>query len=265
MNDPHVVALHYRIVRDKTVDYAKAEPLEFESPEFQVQATPPDRVVLRPLGHFADANSALAAAESLIRAWKLQTWLRRGPSEFCLRYEGAEVEDRDPALQGVVLLAGTVTSVSEAYAPTITVGQAVFPPPPADFGVSPDVETLVHRFGLYQRGREPLLSMANFILTMLIHIAAEAGGGRGRAPAACHFSVSEKVLRKLGEVAATRGDPRHEARKAPGGQPLSPEERRWVEETVKRLIRRVAELAFDPKAELAQITKADLPALQRGE
>jgi hypothetical protein len=68
------------------------------------------------------------------------------------------------------------------------------------------------------------------------------------------------VLRKLGELTATKGGP--EARKDAGARtPLSGEERNWLEQTAKRLILRAAEVAFDPKASLPKITMADLPAL----
>jgi hypothetical protein len=72
--------------------------------------------------------------------------------------------------------------------------------------------------------------------------------------------VSKKVLNKVSELAAERGG--NEARKAKGAEAeFTAAEREWLEETMKRLIFRAAEIAGGPPAPLPHITMADLPRL----
>ena len=97
----------------------------------------------------------------------------------------------------------------------------------------------------YRERREPLASMVYFCLTAL---ELPWGPGRGaREPAASHYGVDETVLNALWELGSTKGGVG--ARKAQG-VPLeyTREETRFLEEAVKAIIRRSAEVAHDPNA-----------------
>jgi len=69
------------------------------------------------------------------------------------------------------------------------------------------------------------------------------------------------VLRKLGELTSTKGHPTT-ARKAPQGgqfQDLTEAEKDWLEQAIRRLIRRLVEHASG--ANLTMLTLSDLPKL----
>ncbi len=100
------------------------------------------------------------------------------------------------------------------------------------FHLTPDAENILLRFRGYQDGREPLLSMAYFCLTV---VESAAGGCNRRSNAATTFGIEEHVLRKLGEVTSNRGD-RASARKAHSSAGLlTHREREWIEAAVKQL------------------------------
>ena len=110
------------------------------------------------------------------------------------------------------------------------------------------------RFCRYHAGRTTLPDAANFCLTAL-----ELNAG-GRKAAAGRYSVDMPILGKLGDLAANKGGA--EARKADGaGAEFTPAEQQWLEETIKHLIRRAAEVAGGPSAPLRQMTMACLPPL----
>jgi hypothetical protein len=82
-----------------------------------------------------------------------------------------------------------------------------------------------------------------------------------RKRAAERFKVEFAVLKKLGELADNKGG--RDARKTKGATAeFTGAERAWLEEAMKCLIRRAAQIAYDPTAALPQITmKDDLPPL----
>jgi len=96
------------------------------------------------------------------------------------------------ALQGAYLVStGTVTC---------HVTRKTYPDPPKGFHLTPDAESILLRFRGYQDGREPLLSLAYFCLTVVL----SAAGGLSNAAKA--FGIAKSVLRKFGELTSNRGD-----------------------------------------------------------
>jgi hypothetical protein len=111
------------------------------------------------------------------------------------------------------------------------------------------------RYCRYFEGRTTLGDAANFCLTV-----AETAAGGSRPGAARHYAIALTVLKKLGELADTKGGT--DARKAKGVEsPYTPAERTWLEAVMKTIIRRAAEVAADQQATRPQITMTDLPAL----
>jgi hypothetical protein len=134
------------------------------------------------------------------------------------------------------------------------IGRSKYPPPPTGIERDADVDLMFLSYQMYCAGRRTLPDAAYFCLTVLERRA----GGRKRATA--NYGIDINLLKKLGELTATKGGPA--ARKDAGARvPLSGGERNWLEQTSKCLILRAAEVAFDPKASLPKITMADLPAL----
>ena len=116
------------------------------------------------------------------------------------------------------------------------------------------LKSLWHRYRGYLEGREPLLTMAYFCLTVL-----EITAG-GRQQAAAMYNISKSVLNTLAILASERGDYRT-ARKIVSStmQPLSEAETAWIQETIKQIILRVG----DKRSVLGlpKITMAELPRL----
>ena len=95
--------------------------------------------------------------------------------------------------------------------------------------------------------------MAYFCLTLV-----ERTAGR-RKQAAHKYSISEKILNKLGLWANEKGDTATARKFRENSRPLTKAEEAWIKAAVEALIRRMGE--YDPTALLKQITMNDLPKL----
>lgn len=138
--------------------------------------------------------------------------------------------------------------------PGLTVGLAAFPPPPSGIARDPIVDMMLGRYVLYRDGGTILADAANFCLTAL----GVGAGSRKAAPN--HYGIDKKVLSKLGELASTKGGA-HARKAAAATADFAPRERQWLEHAMTLIIRRAAEVAFDPHAARRPITMADLPQL----
>ena len=108
----------------------------------------------------------------------------------------------------------------------------------------------------YRGDREHLTTMAYFCLTVL---EISTGQRRdARKAAAKRYGIDEQVLRRIGQLTATKGGAG--ARKAQGAcHDLSRDETRFLDEAIKTSIHRAAEIAHDPNATRRIITMQDLP------
>jgi hypothetical protein len=256
MRDPHVVSLQYRLETDPGVTFQNPPPVEAETEAFLVRLD--NGVATFQLkDHFPSEEGARRVVDAYVRAWEIATALRYDRQEIKFVFEKAEVVDLKPPPPGsneVVALPGVFT-VSAVGSVTLPVERTQYPTPPMGFEASPDVETLWQRYEGYRRGQEALPGMANFCLSLIQTLAG------GREEAAGLFHISMGVLRKLGDLAANRGDERT-ARKVPASgvlTPLSPQEQAWIEAAIKVIIRRVGEGRVNPS--LPEITMSDLPSL----
>ena len=249
MNDPHVVALIYRVKHDASVNYEKAAPLEHDGDAFTVRVKDGEaRFEMK--DQFETAEAAREAVEPFIRRWEFAASLERGPGEFELLFKNAEIEDRNPT-PGVVHVSAGAIAVSGMSA-SVVVGRGHYPDPPEGIAVNADVEAMLARYSRYRQGKDTLPGMAYFCLTVL----EESAGNR--AAIASKFNVAGSVLSSLGRLTGEKGGT--EARKGQGRtHEFTPVERKWLDEAVKRLIRRAAEVAHDPAQSRQQITMADLP------
>jgi hypothetical protein len=254
MRDPHVSHLRYSIRHGDDTSFVDPPGVHATTNSFEALLEEGILTVTM-LEHFSSVDHARAVVDPYLRAWELQDELQGARTGIEFVYESAEVIDRDPPPPGerkVVKLEAGLYSVSGMSA-TLHVGRRSYPPPPAQFAVTPDVETMWFRYRGYLSGREPLLAMAYFCLSVL-----EASAG-GRDRAAAIYSVDREVLRKVGEFSSTRGDA-SSARKASGvGTPLLDREAGWLDAAVRLLIARAAEVAGGRSA--ARITMKDLPYL----
>ena len=267
MNDPHVVALIYHIEHDNSVNYEKTRSLVHKEREFRVKVKD-KKVCFKLKEHYATESEARESIDAYIRLWEFDAGLRHGPDIFKLKFDRAKIEDRNPTPGEMNLRVNFNFDVPQ---PSITHTRALpdYPSPPSGLSIDPDdpdVQTMYDRYMHYCRGYDSLPNMSNFCLTILEGTAkTQIKKKMGKRQVAAHYyHISQKVLNKIGELASTKGGVL-EARKREGvDEDLTEQERRFLEEAVKKMIYRAAEKieiekANDPTKNLRQITLNDLP------
>ena len=250
MNDPHVVALHFRVHHHDRVDYSKAGPLVFDTPEFRVEVKD-QKARFELKQHHASEEDARRVVEPFIQNWEFESSLQRDPDCFCLEFEGAEIIDRRPTpgvVRGASMHGKFKLSISLAKG---TAFPPTYPQPPSGIdSAHQDVQVLFNRYGRYKVGKEPLPSFAYYCYREILE------GSSGEADAAKRYNVSRKLLRHISALSSYKGGA--EARKADGkGRPLTQDERRFLERAVVRLIQRVAEYHGSTQC-LPRVTIADI-------
>jgi len=255
MRDPHVVALHYRLVTGETLAFKNAPPVERATEAFRLRLAD-DRLAVEMKEHYATERQATEQVEPDLRAWEIDVALREEPGFMRFIFERAEVVDRNPppprtdqalqvGLKEVMIFGETVS---------VRITRAQYPEPPGEFVISPDVETMWRRYEGYRAGKEPLAAMAYMCLTVL---EASAGGRKNkRGKAARQYSVDAEVLSTLGHLTTEVGDAQT-ARKVICGRKLRPHtsaEISWIEGVIKALIRRAGEWTANPNAARPRIT-----------
>jgi len=259
MPDFHVVALKYRLQPSDHISYAEPPPLVFENDTARFHLEN-NQLRCEMKLHVATSEEARALVDPVVRNWEIEVELARSRGELRFTYENAEIVDRTPstpgAIRGHVMAAlGGAYSVATCNAESHIIRKN-YGEPPVGFRLTPDAESILLRFRGYQNGREPLLSMAYFCLTV---VESAASGPNRRSNAAKTFGIEADVLRKLGDLTTNRGE-RASARKAQSSsQPLTNREREWLEATVKQLVSR---LCNPPSGyQRTKLTLADLPLL----
>ncbi len=265
MNDPHVESLVYRIRHDGTVYYGGSDPAAYEHPAFDIQiANEEVRFTMR--AHFATEDTARQAAEPFIKTWEFETALRQGRNTFTLVFRNAHIVDRKPnppnsgsrdrerrALHVSARFDGGLDGTLSAAVQLQP--SAPYPPPPCNnVEVTSTVQQMSDRYLDFREGKEPLPALAYFCLTCL-----EACAG-GRSKAAAKFAVDKRVLDGIGRLAAEKGG--LHARKAQGrSHALTDDEESFLKAAVPALIRRMAQVACDPKVKVPTIALSDLPPM----
>jgi len=258
MRDPHVETLRYRVETANNVTYNNPPSIGVDEEEFNGHLE--DGIFACEMkSHYPSIETAKKVVDQYLRAWEIEADLTRGRGEIRFIYEDAKVIDRNPpppdAPKVLQVEAGSIiVATGEA---TMRVTRRKYPDPPQIFRVSPDVETLWGRYQGYLDGKEPLLSMAYFCLTVL---ETRGKGNKNRREAASKlFAIKKDVLDTLGRLTTQRGD-NLTARKAQATPvTLSGSEEAWIEKVIKLLIRRIGE--YRSAQTLPQITMADLPPL----
>ena len=258
MNDPCVVALHYHIGHESSVDYSKAEPVDHEEEGFRVRIEE-DRACFVMKDDHPTVDSAMEVVNSYISNWELDAALTSKPNEFKLKFARPEIVDRNPTPGEHRVSADPVSWEFTTSVPTVTRGRP-YPKPPVGVSLKRNEDVLV-MLGRYEdlcNGRDKLTNVAYFCLTMLEKLAG------CRPKAAKKFAIGKKVLNKVGDLADAKGG-RAMARKAKGlDEEFTPGETRFLDNAVKVFIRRVAEEAQSPGGSFLKITKKDFPEVWPG-
>jgi hypothetical protein len=253
MNDPHVVVLIYRIQHGDHVDYKNAGSRTISYENFDVEVSGESaRISMK--SHYATREEARLTVEPVLRAWELDQALEYGPRTIEFIYDRSEIMDRAPIEGHYSLMVEPLHFRVELGSPVLTLDFAAFPVPAQNIARNEVVDHMFERYCLYKQGGTLLADAANFCLTCL----AAACGGPKNIPE--NYHVHEKVVSKIGDLAANKGG--REARKGKGvSAAYSDAERQWLEAAMKVLIRRAAEVAFDPQRVPCQICMRDLPSL----
>jgi hypothetical protein len=262
MNDPHVVSLSYHVESSKQVTYDDPPPLEIDRDAYSMRLEA-NTLTVTMKDHFATEEAAHAAVEPLLRAWEIDSSLRRNRPDLTFDFMHSRIIDRNPPpSQGgqlePVRLYGRMKATGDLR---LHVTSRVFPSPPRNFAASPDVQTMWFRYRMYLEGKEPLLSMAYACLSLLEGTTGRKSGARAAVCAKYH--IDPAVREKLGNLVSEKGSP-EEARKldhAATKTPLTGEERDWIEQVIKALIRRKAEYDYDTDTSFAAITLNDFPKM----
>ena len=259
MNDPHVKSLYYILVPGKNADYDNATPFVKELQDFKLKIES-GTVIFDLKKHYSDEKEAKEAIAEFITAWKILIGLEHNPEALSFKFEKSEIIDRKPPppLKSVGKIQASIPSfISVAENITVQLSYGEYPSPPKNFKVTPDVETMYYRFMAFKQNRESLTSMAYMCLTVL-----EASAS-GRTKASEKYKIDSDILDNLGRLCSTKGGP-FEARKAPKDgdyKKLSQNEKNWIEEVIKRIIRRIGEYAYDHCADLSLMILSEFPTL----
>jgi hypothetical protein len=256
MLDPHVEKVHFEIGCCDRVSYQDPEPLQVSN-HLGTFSLHNGNLEVTPLDHYANADGALQAIEPYLRAWEIEADLRATIGVIRFKFLKADIIDRRPhsrATQEANLLAGTGTYALQGQMVSMQHNLRRYPLPPT-MAPSFAAEAAHSRWVGHFEGKEPLQSMAYFVLTAL----EKPAGGRSRA--ARTFGIDMDVLDTYGELTSTRGDGKNLRKFQKNGvlRDLTAEEKTWLYEAVKAIIRRLGEHASG--APLKQITMADLPAV----
>ncbi|MBB6096037.1 hypothetical protein HNQ60_004928 [Povalibacter uvarum] len=256
MRDPHVEAIHYKVGSAETISYNNPRPINFSNHLGEFTLSDGYLRVI-PVEHFASANEARAAIDPFLSAWEISTDLNSNFGMVRFEFERVEVVDRAPPEPGgsIVCSLEGASMVMIGSSAVVRLTCSEYPNPPTAFSATTDVTAAYRRWLRYRAGNEPLQSMAYFVLTLLQTAAG------GRALASQIFQIERKILDTMGHLSSTKGD-EATARKAnnPGQfQDLSPAEKQWLEEAVRRVIRKLGEHAAGSPGTL--ITMADLPQI----
>lgn len=256
MNDPHVVALIYRVTHYESVNFDEADPLEFETSQFIVRVEKGTaRFALK--ADYSDVSEARTAIERFIRMWELWDALNPELSGFSLVYSKSEVVDRNPppGNYGHLVLPAIRMSAHGVQ----HFARRCYPEPPTEqAAMNAEVEVMAYRHCLYRQGRDTLAAMAYFCLTVVENSTRRQKSKRKHA--AIRYNVDPIILKKLGELTSMKGG--RDARKGEGAaQDFTPSEQMWIEMAIKKLIQRAAEVAHHSDQELPTITMANLPSI----
>lgn len=246
MNDPHVVALQYRVLETNSFKFKDPPDVSIDTPEFRGRLSK-NILTLEPKEHFESEERIRPLADKFIQSWEISAGLKYDRPDFNFRFEGSQIVDRNPT-------PGTaeVHSAEHLYfSDTVRVEKfnTVYPDPPKEFRITPEVELFWNRYCRYVEDKEPLLGMAYSCLTYLER-------DKVRSAAAQHYGIELDVLNMLGKLTSTRGDNSTARKFSSDTTPLSSDEETWIKSAIVKIINHLATI------KPGQILKmTDLPPL----
>lgn len=197
MNDPHVVALIYKVQTGRSIDYDKALALDVRRDDLDIKVCDGEVRISFTDTHHSTADEARKAIGGFIEAWEIVTGLTRGPGEFDLKFHDAEIIDRAPSPGQIRRTGGAKGSCGGPSHFHFSVD--AYPPPPPDFKVSDELALMYRQYERYRLGRATLAAVAYFCFTCIRSLGKESGGP------AKHFQISQKVLDAVRILSSRKG------------------------------------------------------------
>jgi hypothetical protein len=147
VNDPHVVALGYRVECDEGFDYHSASQLAFQTDRFICRIDDGRaRFEFKPAAHHARVEEAQEEIDRFAEAWKISAEIKHWPGAFRLVYDPSrnEIVDRNPPMAaGYVFTLGRASAVVTGSAMHFKRSFGSYPDPPMNFEVSDDLRKTV--------------------------------------------------------------------------------------------------------------------------
>lgn len=250
MGNRRVESLTYQLETDDTVSF-DADPIEYDTDAFSLRLEE-DELTVDLREHFSSVEEARECVDPFLEAWEVKYGTHFRQREIGFSYEGAQVVHEGAWTEKFSMRISEL-GVDLSSDITYHIERPEYPDPPEKFRLSPDARTLWNRYEGYEQGREPLFSMGYACLEFL------EGRAGGREEAERKYNIEYEVLDDLGRLSSTRGSP-DVARKPSGSQgEATPEERKWIEEAIRKIVRQVgvSDAGHDPET----LTKGDLTPL----
>src|SRR5439155_24577432 len=143
-------------------------------------------------------------------AWEITLALVRRRREMRFEFDYADLVDRNPPGPGEPVEASATLEARVAFSLVARALAPTYPDPPVGFVASEDVRTLMYHYEGYVAGRQRLVDMAYFVLTLLEQRGIDDAKARGATKvnklqaASQLYGVDPKVLRTLGRISTVR-------------------------------------------------------------
>jgi hypothetical protein len=258
MNNPFVEELYYNLKLSDDISYDNPPDIIEDFGDFKLTLAK-GNVVIQMSSDCSNVEQARILVEPHLRAWELDNFLKMGKMELWFEFVDSKIVDRNPPTSdgSINLYVHNIEQLQIIDEITIHVIRKNYPSPPRNILYSPDVDSMLKRYEGFLKGKEPLLSMAYFCLSLIQSKA------NGRKNAAHKYFLDIKVLNLMGNLTSERGDMK-EARKLDKTstlRKLTESEQNWVRETIKIFIRRIAEYEYNPTAKYPLIDLASLAVI----
>ena len=208
MNDPHIDSMTYAVsTMGRHVIYSDdLKPLSMELDQIGEFRIADNELTVALTVHCPDEHAARELVEPFLRAWEIHADMTLGHGAIRFGFTGAAWRDLNPIEGSVSFGFSDHFTVSDSG--ELRVRLSSYPEPPLDqLAVVDDLIRDIHaRWCQYQEDREPLRSMANYVLTRIV---LEAASGPALNPnyqtAARTFGISKRVLDEISVAAALPG------------------------------------------------------------
>lgn len=257
VDNPRVESITYRL-QEPSLFSEEIAGMDVDTPDFRGQLAE-GTLTLVPKDHFATLDEARALADAFVQTWEISGGLFLGRTGFRFTFETACISGSDPETgksvdRFVAIVPTVVTATIDCTPPAWA-----YPPPPDVARAIPEAESIWNRYCKYLNGEEPLQAMAYYCLTVLKR-------SEPMKEAAHRLSIQIAIMKRLGNLASTRGTQRDARKYHPNCAPLTSDEEAWLRVAVPAIIRHL--LVRKPGQKLSmndiRVEKALVPVSESG-